>query len=209
MFTHTSNRNWNKNRRAVSPTCIGVDLNRNFQYQFLGSSDVNMIWQLYGASDIIFLFSQPCSENYSGPYFHSEAESRAVRDILLRYQSQARLFLSLQAFGQQITIPYNYIAVGSQNQAALLNLGNQAAAAIRTAPSQRSYAVGVGGLLNGVQSGTSLDYAYETIRVPLSFTLRLPRGGTTGWDVLQSEISAMVSEAFRGFLVFARHVATS
>lgn len=119
------------------------------------------------------------------------------------------MYLSLQAFGQQITIPYNYLAVGTQNQAALLNLGNQAAAAIRTAPSQRSYAVGVGGVLSGIESGTSLDFAYEIRRIPLSFTLRLPRGGSTGWDFPQSELSPVLTEAFRGFLVFARHVATS
>lgn len=119
------------------------------------------------------------------------------------------MYLSLQAFGQQIAIPYNYFAVGTQNQAALQNLAAQAANAIRSAPGQRAYTVGVGGILNGVEGGTSLDFAYESRRIPLSFTLRLPSGGSTGWDVPENQLPAILSETFRGFLVFAQHVASS
>jgi murein tripeptide amidase MpaA len=39
-FSHTSDRSWIKNRRQVSLSCFGVDLNRNFQYHFSASSDV-------------------------------------------------------------------------------------------------------------------------------------------------------------------------
>lgn len=127
---------------------------------------------------------------------------------MIRY-SDTRLYLSLQAFGQQITIPYNYFPVGSQNQASLLSLGNLAADAIRSAPAQRSYAVGVGGILRGLESGTSTDYAYETRRVPLTYAMHLPSGGSNGWDAPAAQMSAILSETFQGFLVFARHVASS
>jgi Zinc carboxypeptidase len=116
------------------------------------------------------------------------------------------MFLSLQAFGQQITIPYNYVAIGSQNQAVLTTLGNQVAAAIRSQPAQRTYAVGVGGALNGLESGTSLDFAYELRRIVKSFTMRLPRGGATGWDVPAAQLPALMSETFEGILVFLRNV---
>jgi murein tripeptide amidase MpaA len=43
-FSFTAgNRNWNKNRNPVSLTCIGADLGRNFNYQFLGGSDVSFL----------------------------------------------------------------------------------------------------------------------------------------------------------------------
>lgn len=155
-----------------------------------------------------FFRHQPCSDNYAGQLAFSEPETRALRDILISYEN-TRLYLSLQAFGQQITIPYNYFPVGSQNQAALISLGHSAADAIRSAPSQRSYAVGVGGILRGLESGTSTDYAYETRQVSLTYGLHLPSGGSTGWDVPEAQMSAILSETFRGFLVFARHVASS
>lgn len=42
IFSFTSgNRNWNKNRRAVGSGCIGVDLNRNFQFSFTQSNDAS------------------------------------------------------------------------------------------------------------------------------------------------------------------------
>lgn len=41
VYTHTTDRNWNKNRRAVSSNCFGTDLNRNFQYHFTSSGDVS------------------------------------------------------------------------------------------------------------------------------------------------------------------------
>jgi murein tripeptide amidase MpaA len=42
-FSFTSGgRNWNKNRRTnAGSSCLGVDINRNFEYQFLASSNVS------------------------------------------------------------------------------------------------------------------------------------------------------------------------
>jgi Zinc carboxypeptidase len=119
------------------------------------------------------------------------------------------MYLSLQAFGEQITIPYNHFPAGTQNQAQLLTLGNQVAAAIRNSPAQRSYTVGVGGVLNGLERGTPIDFAYELRRIKWSFAMRLPRGGATGWDIPENQLLATLSESFSGFLVFARHVVSS
>ena len=116
------------------------------------------------------------------------------------------MFVSLNAFGQQITIPYSYISVGTLNQAMLTTLGNQAAAAIQSAPAGRDYTVGVAGVLNGIEHGTPIDYSYESVGITRSYAFRLPAGGSTGWDVPETQISAICSETFRGFLVLARNV---
>lgn len=210
MFTHTTNRNWNKNRRDVSPSCIGVDLNRNFQYQFLGWSDVRL-WITFGTWNFSLWenFFKALQRKLSG----------AIFPLRSRNSSSAWYFDQISRSSQNVfesasIRPANHYSLQlhccrNTKPGGSLKLGNQAAAAIRAAPSQRSYAVGVGGVLSGVESGTSLDFAYETRRIALSFTLRLPRGGSTGWDVPQSQLPAIVAETFRGFLVFARHVATS
>ena len=83
-YTHTTNRNWRKNRRRNSgPKCddgilchgsehgvmvdsYGVDLNRNFGKGF-GEG---------GAS------TDPCSIFYTGPEAFSEPESAALRDYV-------------------------------------------------------------------------------------------------------------------------------
>lgn len=40
-YSHTTDRNWNKNRRTISADCVGVDLNRNFGFQYK-SSDIDV-----------------------------------------------------------------------------------------------------------------------------------------------------------------------
>lgn len=42
VFSHTAgNRNWSKNRRPSGAGCFGVDLDRNFQFSFTQTNDVN------------------------------------------------------------------------------------------------------------------------------------------------------------------------
>lgn len=43
VYSHHTDRFWNKNRRPVSASCNGVDLNRNFQYAFHATSDVRTL----------------------------------------------------------------------------------------------------------------------------------------------------------------------
>lgn len=117
------------------------------------------------------------------------------------------MYLSVQATGQQILIPYNYFPVPSANEGRLMALGIQAASAISQAPANRAFAVGAGGMLRGVESGTPVDFAYELRRIMLSYSFRLPSGGPNGWDVPEAQLHDMLSESFRGFLVFARYAA--
>jgi murein tripeptide amidase MpaA len=37
-FSRTNNRLWRQNRRQIKPNCIGVDLNRNFEFSWRTSS---------------------------------------------------------------------------------------------------------------------------------------------------------------------------
>lgn len=170
----------------MSPDCIGADVHRNFQYQFLGSAN-------------------QCADDYPGPFFFSEAESQAVRDVLLAYQARTVMYLSLQATGQQILYPFSHFAGGSASQPRLQALGTQVAAAI-SAVNQRSYAVGVSGVLRGIEHGTPTDFTYVLRSIPNSFSWRLPSGGANGWDLPAAQLSSVVGESFAGFLVFARSV---
>jgi hypothetical protein len=115
------------------------------------------------------------------------------------------MYISLQAFGQQIVFPYQSVTIPTSQQERFLALATQAAQAITT----RTYAVGQASALNGLERGTSLDFAYAQRRIPLTFTVRLPRGGSTGFDFPEAQLQAALGEAFRAFLVLARDVARS
>jgi hypothetical protein len=115
------------------------------------------------------------------------------------------MYLSIQANGPQVLIPFNYIAMGSSSQSTLSSLAGQVATVMQNV-NGRTYKTGIAGEVAGLESGTSLDYVYETSRVPLSFILRLP---STGNDIAGNQLPSYLTEAFRGFLVFARHVAST
>lgn len=186
-FSHATDRAWVKNRRQVSPECIGADVHRNFQYQFLGSD-------------------APCADDFPGPFFFSEAESQAVRDVLLAYQDRAVMYVSIQATGQQILVPFSHFAGGTPNQPRLTSVAVQVAAAI-SAANGPSYAVGVSGVLRGLEYGTPTDFTYVLRSIPYSFSWRLPSGGANGWDFPEAQLSSTLHQTFTGFRVFAQYIA--
>ena len=159
--------------------------------------------------NLMNFYSQPCSPNYTGPSYFSEAETQAVRDVIANYNSRLSMYLSIQAYGQQITFPYNAITIPSDRQSQFISVATAASQAMQNSPAGRFYQIGAGGSLNGVEAGTSLDYANSVHTNLLPFTVRLPSGGSNGWDVPESQIGGILNEAFNGFLVFARYVATN
>ena len=63
---------WRKNRRKnENSKCDGVDLNRNFDKGYGDHSS-----------------DDPCQEDYRGPEAFSEPEARALRDYVLKLQSE-------------------------------------------------------------------------------------------------------------------------
>ena len=73
-------------------SCVGVDPNRNFDSNFGGA----------GSS------SDPCSQIYRGPYAFSEAESKAMRDLLKQHRGRVKASLSLHTYSQMWMSPYSY-----------------------------------------------------------------------------------------------------
>ncbi len=84
---------WRKNRQVHRAPFVGVDLNRNFGFQW-GRSDNG------GSSGI------PASGIYRGPEPFSEPESRALRDLAIRERFSASL--ALHSYGEMILVPYGF-----------------------------------------------------------------------------------------------------
>lgn len=82
---------WRKNRRANSDGTFGVDLNRNYSYQ----------WGTVGASP------RPRSETYRGPEAFSEPETRAVRDFFTP-RDHITINVSFHTFSELILYPWGH-----------------------------------------------------------------------------------------------------
>jgi hypothetical protein len=83
---------WRKNRRMNADTTYGVDLNRNYGYQW-GFSDI-------GSSP------DPSSNEYRGSEPFSEPETRTVRDFCENHQ--IKLCFNYHTFGNVLIYPWGY-----------------------------------------------------------------------------------------------------
>jgi hypothetical protein len=154
------------------------------------------------------LYLQPCAENYPGSSYFSEVESQQLVNFVTspKYANRVTVYISLQAFGQQILLPYNYFNTPGSNHAAKLAIANQAATAIRAVNPARVYSVGIGAALRGNSFGTSTDYAKGFLTIDNVFTFMLPSGGTSGFEVPESEITGISAETFAGLYAITRGI---
>lgn len=111
-WTHNYDRLWRKNRaRTSNQNCVGVDLNRNFEYKWGGK----------GVS------KSPCSEIYGGSGPFSEPETKAIRDFLIGNRARFNGSVSFHSYGQYILYPWGYDNVVPPDHQELKRIGDEAA----------------------------------------------------------------------------------
>lgn len=86
-------RLWRKNRRDLGNGVFGVDLNRNWSYQ----------WDSRAGGS-----RNPQSLTYRGPEPFSEPEIRAIRDLVLDPQRHFKAFLDYHSYAQIVGWPWGY-----------------------------------------------------------------------------------------------------
>lgn len=86
---------WRKNRRPQAGGAIGVDLNRNYSWQW--------------AADDIGSSPDPVAETYRGPAPLSESETQAMHAFVATHAIDE--VISLHAHGRKILVPFGYAAV--------------------------------------------------------------------------------------------------
>ena len=129
---------WRKNRRDNGGGCFGIDLNRNFGYQW--------------GYDNIGSSPDPCSETYRGASAFSEPESQAIRDLAI--VKNYGTHFNMHTYGGYILYPWGYIDSETPD-----SLTYREFAALLT--SNSGYAFGSGGQLLGYNSNGSIrDWMY-------------------------------------------------
>jgi len=102
---------WRKNRRANADGSFGVDLNRNYGYNW-GLDDV-------GSSPT------PSSEVYRGTGPFSEPEVAAMRDFMAAHAF--RTSISFHSYGDQVLYPWGYDALNTPDHPVFQALGDSMA----------------------------------------------------------------------------------
>ncbi|KAI5638990.1 zinc carboxypeptidase domain-containing protein [Phthorimaea operculella] len=160
VFTYSENRLWRKNRATgymIADFCSGVDLNRNFDFE----------WSAYSSKLV-------CSEVFHGKGPFSEPETAVIRNILRENLDRMEMFLDIHSFGSMILYGY-----GSEmlppNALSLHLTGQVMAAAIDNVKTSWNpdYIVGNTAAVLYQTSGSAQDYA-QSVGVSHSYTIELP-----------------------------------
>jgi carboxypeptidase T len=141
---------WRKNRRANSNGTYGVDLNRNYGFQ----------WGTGGSS------KDPNSDTYMGPRPFSEPETQAVKNYVEAHENIS-ILLSLHTFSQLILYPWGhtYDPITQQNDRRVHEVMAQKMAEWNGYKPQQSSDL-------YIASGDTTDWSYGEHKI-ISFTFEL------------------------------------
>ena len=149
-------RYWRKNRRLNADGSFGIDLNRNYGYQW-GFDDI-------GSSGI------PASEVYRGSAPFSEPETDAFQRFFR--QHDVRALVSYHSYSQIILYPWGYVDAPAEKEAELAELARQMSELIRPVNGRLyEHARAAAGLYP--TNGDTTDWAHATSGIP-AFTIELP-----------------------------------
>jgi carboxypeptidase T len=156
---------WRKNRRDNAGTCEGVDINRNYPYQ----------WGGVGSS------SDPCSETYRGTAAGSEPEIQAYMNFIASRNFVANI--SFHSVAGLVLIPWSYTNTHTADDATFRLIGNKLA-------ESNGYTVGQAGEVLYNCSGTTTDWLYAAHDI---WATCIEVSGSDFWP-LESEIDGLNAE---------------
>jgi murein tripeptide amidase MpaA len=184
QYSWDVNRLWRKNRRNNGDGTFGVDLNRNWSFQWGGG----------GAS------TNPGDETYRGPFPFSEPESAAMRDF---YVARPNIVANIDfhSYSQLVLSPWGYTVDPAPKTAFMEGVGAAMADAI-FGVHQTTYVSGPIASTLYVASGSSVDFAYGDQGV-FSWTTELRDTGEFGFILPADQIIPTGEENFAGIMVLA------
>jgi carboxypeptidase A2 len=165
-YSHTTYRLWRKNRAPnAGSSCIGTDLNRNYDFQ----------WMVTGASN------NPCADTYAGKTPGSEIETKAVKNAINAKLGKWDVFLSLHAYGQYWMTPWGYTSTLPTDYDQLKSISQIGVNALK-AVSGTTYTIGPPYYTVAyAAAGGSFDWTKAVAGIKYSISLEL-RPGSSGVD---------------------------
>ncbi|KAK3086539.1 hypothetical protein FSP39_019901 [Pinctada imbricata] len=183
-------RLWRKNRRPNShSSCVGVDLNRNFGFQWNPDNG--------GSRD-------PCNEIYAGEQSMTEPEIVNVAKFMDSH-SNIIAYLNVHSYGQYWLYPWGFTSRMPSDYRDLDNMGRAASNAIYQKHHAR-YTVGEDTVVLYAAAGGADDYAKGHAGIKYSYTVELRDTGRYGFVLSPSYIIPVGEEILEGVKAFANGI---
>ena len=161
---------------------LGVDLNRNYSYQWGGS----------GSGD------GPCDMTYRGPGPFSEPETQAIRDYLTSLYTSVPgggILITLHSYSNLVLWPWGYTEALAPDAEGLQAIGERLAAFNGYTPGQASRQL-------YLASGTTDDWSYGVLGIP-SFTFEVG-SSSDGFFAPCDRYDALIQPNLPAFVYAAR-----
>lgn len=192
QYSITTNRFWRKNMKADQGSCVGVDLNRNWDPDWAGSGSTS---------------SNKCSDVYYGPSAFSEPETQALKGVIDEAPfTPNSVHLDVHSYGNLILAPWSYRMALHPRRAEMDVLGEAMKAAI-FAKHGKSYMYGGSEALYPA-SGVAPDYGTLAGGVGMTLELRPSQnnaGGRDGFAPPASAILPTVEETWEAILMSLKY----
>lgn len=146
-----------------------------------------------------------CSDVYAGYTPFSEPETRALRDYLLKYKDDIKLYLAIHSYGRYLIFPWGYTSALPDDNDLLVSVAQRVNDAI-VGVNGASYTIGTSTNVLGLAAGCSDDYAKGGAGIELSYCVELPGGGDAGFNPPASSILEIVEETWEGFKAYHQYI---
>ncbi|XP_075152249.1 zinc carboxypeptidase-like [Haematobia irritans] len=194
VYTHTVERLWRKNRRPTgfsnsSGICYGIDMNRNFGYEWGALSAWN--------------FNEPCDHWYGGAKPDSEPEVLALQAFINSFPDDyIKMYIPFHSYGNLILLPYGHTSdIFPPNYDQMMRIAKGFADSARVKYGT-DFKYGSTGTINlsGYVSGASKDWAYGVKKIPYTGTIELRDYGEYGFFLPASQIKEVCAEVTDGII---------
>jgi len=205
-------RLWRKNRRTFNfnncLSTVGVDLNRNYAYQWRLGDDSPCTDYCDGGrecfNDDIGASDDPRNDIYRGPSSASEPEVKALKKLMDDPDRHFRAQLDFHNYSQLILYPWGYQQFETPDASTLSTLAQRMSSDMR-AVANRLYKPEQSIDLYAT-TGSSTDYAYGTNRVPAPFVIEM-RPDCCNFTIPERDIPVVNRENWAGALAVLRWAA--
>ncbi|ERE87690.1 mast cell carboxypeptidase A [Cricetulus griseus] len=189
IWSWTQNRMWRKNRsKNQNSTCIGTDLNRNFDVSWDSSPNTN----------------DPCQEVYRGPAPESEKETKAVTNFIRSHLNSIKAYITFHSYSQMLLFPYGYTSKLPPNHSDLLKVA-RIATDFLSSRYETHYIYGPIASTIYPTSGSSLDWAYD-LGIKHTFAFELRDKGKFGFLLPESRIKPTCKETMLSVKFIAKYI---
>lgn len=191
-YTWTTYRMWRKNRKLNGDGTYGIDLNRNFGYQ-------------WGALPGGGSSGSPGSDTYRGPSPFSELETQAIRDFVVAHPN-INGYMDYHSYSQLLLWPWGYTPSLSPDNATFAAVGDIMQQLIQGVHGAY-YEPGPANTTIYQANGVSVDWAYGNEGI-LAYTIELRDTGAFGFLLPPEQIVPTCEENLPAILYLSRWAST-